>query len=324
MVYKIFYTLCLLCVTLTNIAAHRTGQQRPFFYFKTEEPNFCGFDEITLGSRESLIYAFHAEHEDTALFLKERLTNYITARLKQPVAIRQELCAIMQRLVRSFLQKQEDPFNPELQKVIITFFHPHRNNISVHHIACDQGTFKELDTIEYNNIIKDPKRLFISMLIHKDMPNDPLLAELDHIENNALTRKVSAKYPHKLLNKLLLKDNNIKGLLALSGHSWLKKTHPTFATQEYQQLAKKYNDKQLGKNYQLLTPIETSILTHAQSPRKQLLQFAAQLRVNDREPTPQFALDFLDDIIQEKREQEKQEQQTNRFLSFINVVPSVT
>ncbi len=322
--YKIFYALCLLCVTLTSIAAHRTGQQRPFFYFKTEEPNFCGCDEIALGSRESLIYAFHAEHEDTALFLKERLTNHIIARLKQPVVIRQELCAIMQRLLRSFLQKQEDPFNPELQKVIIIFFHPHRNNISIHRIACDQGTFKEFDTVECSNIVKDPKPLFISMLADKGIPNDTLLAELHHIESNALTRKVASKYPQRLLNKLLQKDNNVKGLLALSGYRWLKKTHPTFATQEYQQLAKKYKAKQLGKQYQLLTPIETSILTYAQSPRKQLLQFAAQLRVNDREPTPQFALDFLDDVIQEKREQEKQEQQTNRLLGFINVVPSVT
>lgn len=294
-----------------------------FFYVATKEPAFSGYNEVILGPQESLLYAFHAEHEDTATFLKNHLYNSIKQRHNSPIVITQELCPIMQDLMHSFLTEQDDPFNLELQKVTITFLHPKRNCISMHHIQCINGEFKSIAIANYKNIISEPKRLFISTLTHGDVSTDALSSILTDIESNTLTKTAASEKPHKLLEKLLSQDKNtgIKGLIAISGYQWLKKTRPTFTTNEYQKLAKKMRAAQSSKQITTKTSLEKSFLMHAHDTREQLLQFAAQQRTAQRNHIPQFALDLLDDMIEEKQEQENSEQQNNRLLCFINLIP---
>lgn len=324
MIYAIFCIAYAIIATPIQAASAKPDTSPcSFFYVITKEPDFSGHNEIVLGPQESLLYAFHAEHEDTAAFLKDHLYNSIKKRHKAPIVITQELCPIMQDLMHSFLTKQDDPFNLELQKVTIIFLHPIRNSVSIHHIQCVNGKFKPIAIANYKNIIADPKRLFISTLTHNDVSTDTLSSILTDVESNALTKAVASEKPHKLLEKLLSQDNSIrlKGLIAISGYQWLEKTRPTFATNEYRKLAKKMHAAQSGKPVEAKTPLERSFVMHAHDTREQLLQFAAQQRAARHNHVPQFALDFLDDMIEEKKHKENDEQHNNRLLCFVNLIP---
>ncbi len=285
----------------------------PIYFAAKGEPSLSGSGTIQLAENERLFYGFYAADERVAT----HLNNELPIRIAKFPAAQNDHFSTLQKMMHNLRtqfydeNKEVDPCNTQLQKMLISFIHLVDTRAFRYELECrDNGEFQPTLQPSYYDLNPTNKRNNYALAVPAYTSVKSSIFDL--IKSNKLTRHGMLKQPQKLAQDIIRTDSNkeLQALILLKGNSWLSTCKCPATTDAYKALKEAWESYQPSAVVLVHNDLEQEILMHRYDSAKKLRLFAQNLKAR-HQPQEYASLEeqapfaFLDDMIALKQAEEE-------------------
>lgn len=306
--------LTLFCFNIMTFCGNVDLQKReaPIAYFSSKkDASFIGSGEVKVDrNNELFFYGFSTDNETLTRYLRPKIPLTLVAlHKKKSTDYTRDLSSAMEKIMVKFFREHPtiDPCDEKTQYVLLSLLHLINTKKTVFTLECLNGKFQQIyNPVKCTINPLHPRKCFIPII--KANATDTFIQSpiYSSLHKNSITQKSMYERPQELIDRIIQTDTNrfLESIIQISELEWLKRCDSPAISHEYQSLRSKWIHLKKGTPFNTATDnatkLETSILSHWNHNRNELLKFAATLRQN-LEACPAQLL-FVDNLIEQAPE----------------------